>query len=152
MKTDVKISIRGIQNNVKDDSVEVVSLGEMYEKDDLICVSYEEGADAASGMDCDIINSLLKIHPNQVEMIKKGSAETHMVFVQDKDTISYYSTPFGEMEVTIHTNKLERLDTENGFQIFLNYALEINTAHVSDCNVDIRVEHMRGKETELPVK
>lgn len=146
MKTDVKISIRGIQNSAEEDSVEIVSLGEMYEKDDNIYVSYEEGAEAASGVDCDIVKSMLKICPKQVEIIKKGPTETHMVFVQDKDTISYYSTPFGEMEVAIHTNRLERLNTEQGFQIFLNYALEINAAHVSDCNVDIRVENMRRKE------
>ena len=97
MKTEVKISIRGIQDNARDDSVEVVSLGEMQEKDGQIYISYEEGAEAASGMDCDIVTSLLKIHPKQVEIIKKGAAETHMVFVQDKDTISYYSTPFGEI-------------------------------------------------------
>lgn len=147
MKTEVKISIRGIQDSAKDDSVEVVSLGEMQEKDGQIYISYEEGADAASGMDCDIVTSLLKIHPKQVEIIKKGAAETHMVFVQDKDTISYYSTPFGEMEVTIHTNRLEQMETEHGFQILLQYTLEINTAHVSDCSVDIRVERMNRKES-----
>lgn len=149
MKTDVKISIRGIQNSEEDDSVEIVSLGEMYEKGDQIYVSYEEGSEAAPGMDCEIVKSMLKIQPQQVEIIKKGSTETHMVFVQDKDTISYYSTPFGEMEVAIHTKKLERLNTEKGFHILLNYALEINAAHVSDCNVDIRVEDMCRKEKEL---
>ena len=92
------------------------------------------------------MTSLLKIHPKQVEIIKKGAAETHMVFVQDKDTISYYSTPFGEMEVTIHTNRLEQMETQHGFQILLQYTLEINTAHVSDCSVEIRVERMNRKE------
>lgn len=142
MKTDVKISIRGIQNNMSEDSVEVVSLGEMCEKDNQIYVSYEEGTEEASGVDCDIVKSMLKICPNQVEIIKKGATETHMVFVEDKDTISYYSTPFGEMEVAIHTDKLERVNTEKGFQILLKYALEVNAAHMSDCNVDIRVETM----------
>ena len=142
MKTDVKISIRGMQNGVGGDAVEVVSLGEMYEKGDGIYVSYEEGTDAAAGMDCDVVKSLLKICPDQVEIIKKGAAETHMVFVEDKDTISYYSTPYGEMEVAVHTDQLEQINTEKGFQILLKYALEINAAHMSDCDVDIRVEQM----------
>ena len=67
-----------------------------------------------------------------------------MVFVEGKDTISYYSTPFGEMEVSIHTDHLKKMETEKGFQILLKYALEINSAHVSDCNVDIRVEQRNG--------
>lgn len=142
MKTDVKISIRGIQDNTNEESVEVVSLGEMYEKGDRIYVSYEEGTEGACGMDCDLVKSMLKVCPDQVEIIKKGAAETHMVFVQDKDTISYYSTPFGEMEVAIHTDKLEQINTEKGFQILLKYALEVNATHMSDCNVDIRVETM----------
>ncbi len=140
MKTDVKISIRGMQNGTLGEAIEIVSVGEMYEKDGQIYVSYEEGTDAAPGMDCETVKSLLKVCPEQVEIIKKGAAETHMVFVEDKDTISYYSTPFGEMEVAIHTDQLERISTEKGFQILLKYALEINAAHMSDCNVDIRVE------------
>ena len=40
MKTEVKISIRGIQDSAKDDSVEVVSLGEMQQKDGQIYISY----------------------------------------------------------------------------------------------------------------
>ncbi len=38
MKTDVKISIRGIQSGSGGESVEIVSLGEMYEKDDHIYI------------------------------------------------------------------------------------------------------------------
>ncbi len=140
MKKDVKISIRGIHNNTAEDTVEIVSFGELSEQEGQVCVSYEEAVDGASGIDCDVVRSLLKVCPDQVEIIKKGAAETHMVFVEDKDTISYYSTPFGEMEVTIHTNKLEKNKTDDGFQILLKYVLEINAAHMSECNVDIRVE------------
>lgn len=50
------------------------------------------------------------------------------------------------MEVTIHTNRLEQMETQHGFQILLQYTLEINTAHVSDCSVEIRVERMNRKE------
>lgn len=140
MKSNVNISIRGMQNNSQEETVEVVSFGEMYERDNQIFVSYEEASDEEAGADCDIIKSLMKVCPGQVEIIKRGAAETHMVFVEGKDTISYYSTPFGEMEVSIHTDHLEKMETERGFQILLKYALEINSAHVSDCNVDIRVE------------
>lgn len=65
-----------------------------------------------------------------------------MVFIEDRDTISYYSTPFGELEVAIHTDRLERRERDNGFQILLEYALEINASHMSNCNVDIRVDYL----------
>lgn len=142
MKKDVKISISGIHSNSEEETVEVVSMGEMYETDEQICISYEEAADEAVGVDCEIVKSMLKVKPDQIEIIKKGATETHMVFIEDRDTLSYYSTPFGELEVAIHTDRLERRETGKGFQILLEYALEVNAAHMSDCNVDIKVEYM----------
>lgn len=142
MKKDVKISISGVHNNSQEETVEVVSMGELYEKDDKIYVSYDEASEGASGVDCEIVRSLLKVNQDQVEIIKKGVTETHMVFIEDKDTISYYSTPFGELEVAIHTDRLEKTINERGFQILLEYALEVNASHMSNCNVDIKVEYM----------
>ncbi len=142
MKKNVKVSISGIQNNDNEETVEVVSVGEMLQRDDHICVSYEEAADNASGVDCQLVKSMLKVKPDQIEIIKKGAAQTHMVFIEDRDTISYYSTPFGELEVAIHTDRLERKERDNGFQILLEYALEINASHMSNCNVDIRVDYL----------
>ncbi len=142
MKKNVKVSISGIQNNDNEETVEVVSVGEMMQRDDHICVSYEEAADNASGVDCQLVKSMLKVKPDQIEIIKKGAAQTHMVFIEDRDTISYYSTPFGELEVAIHTDRLERRERDNGFQILLEYALEINASHMSNCNVDIRVDYL----------
>ncbi len=142
MKKNVKVSISGIQNNDNEETVEVVSVGEMMQRDDHICVSYEEAADNAAGVDCQLVKSMLKVKPDQIEIIKKGAAQTHMVFIEDRDTISYYSTPFGELEVAIHTDRLERKERDNGFQILLEYALEINASHMSNCNVDIRVDYM----------
>ncbi len=142
MKKNVKVSISGIQNNDNEEMVEVVSVGEMMQRDDHICVSYEEAADNAAGVDCQLVKSMLKVKPDQIEIIKKGAAQTHMVFIEDRDTISYYSTPFGELEVAIHTDRLERKERDNGFQILLEYALEINASHMSNCNVDIRVDYL----------
>lgn len=142
MKKNVKVSISGIQNNDNEETVEIVSVGEMLERDGHICVSYEEAADEAAGVDCQIVKSMLKVKPDQIEIIKKGAAQTHMVFIEDRDTISYYSTPFGELEVAIHTDRLERKERDNGFQILLEYALEINASHMSNCNVDIRVDYL----------
>lgn len=144
MREKVIVSIRGIHHTEEDDSVEVVSMGEMLKKEDAIYVCYEEASDEADGEDCEIVKSLMKVKPGQVEIIKKGPTETHMIFVEGKDTMSYYSTPFGELEVVIHTKRLECLESDSGFHIELEYALEVNAAHMSDCNVDIKVEWKRG--------
>lgn len=144
MKKDVKISISGIHNHSEQETVEIVSMGVMHESDQQICITYEEATDEAAGVACEMVKSMVKVKADQVEIIKKGATETHMVFIEDQDTVSYYSTPFGELEVTLHTRRLERREFEGGFQIFLEYGLEVNAAHMSDCNVEIRVEYMES--------
>jgi uncharacterized beta-barrel protein YwiB (DUF1934 family) len=142
MKRKVRVSIRGVQNNVQGESVEVVSMGEMREADGQIFVTYEEAAEEDPGVDCEIVKCMLKATPEQVEIIKEGDTQTHMIFIEDKDTLFYYSTPAGELEVAIHTDRLERTETEDGFEIILEYALEINTAHMWNCDVAIKVEYL----------
>ncbi len=142
MKRDVKISICGIHTNEGEDSVEVVSIGEMYEENDILCVSYEEASDEMDGVECEMVKNLMKIQNEQVQIIKKGPSQTHMVFMEGKDTLSYYSTPFGELEVVIHTSRLQQEQTEKGLEIYLEYALEVNAAHMSQSNVNIKIEYL----------
>ncbi len=140
MKKNVQVTICGIHTNAQEDSIEVVSVGEMEQKQGQICITYEEAADEEAGVDCEIVTSMLKIKGNQVEMIKRGAAQTHMVFIEGKDTISYYSTAFGELEVAVHTTRLEMKEMQNGFSIDLEYGLEVNSAHMSACRVEIKIE------------
>lgn len=142
MKKDVKISIVGLHQNGTTDSLEVISFGEMYEEDGQTIVKYEEALDNSAGKDCEMVQSQLKLRENQVEILKEGGTQTHMVFVKDQDMLTYYTTPFGELEIVIHTDHLEQKKLDNGFHVELGYALEVNAAHVSDCNVRIKVEEM----------
>ena len=59
--------------------------------------------------------------------------------------LTYYSTPFGELEIVIHTDRLEHQKFDNGFHVELEYALEVNAAHMSNCNVRIQVEELEGR-------
>ena len=123
MKKDVKISIAGLHENGTTDSLEVISFGE----------------------NCEMVQSQLKIRDGQVEILKEGGTRTHMVFVKNQDMLTYYSTPFGELEIVIHTDRLEHRKLDNGFHVELEYALEVNAAHMSNCNVRIQVEELEGR-------
>jgi len=140
MTEEVKIKIRGIQGAADEDSVEVVSVGQKYEKDGFICIEDDEVVSEEENGIVQVTKNLLKVKDDQVEVIKKGPAESHMVFVPDRDTFTYYSTPLGELEVSVHTKCIEKKDYENGFSLKLQYDLEMNQAFISSCSVDIAVE------------
>lgn len=142
MTQEVKLRVRGaqLQGGGPEDTVEVVSVGQMYEKDGFLCLNYEEVVDENESGVVQVVKNLMKIRDDQVEVIKKGPTKSHMVFVPERSTYTYYSTPIGEIEVSIFTRQIQREKTTNGFHLMLQYDLEMNQTFISQCNVDIVVE------------
>ena len=109
---DVKIKIRGSQGD-EPNNVEVVSIGEMYERDGFVCLTYDEVVDEEDTGVVQVVKNMIKINEEQVEVIKKGPTQSHMVFVPEETTFTYYSTPFGEMEVSIFTDEIRRVSKDD---------------------------------------
>ena len=112
----------------------------MCERDGFSCITYEEIVEEEENGVVQVVKNLLKIKDEQVEVVKRGPAESHMVFVPDQTTYTYYSTPVGELEIGLYTKSLEKVMTEKGFHLRLDYDLEMNQTFLSNCNVDIFVE------------
>lgn len=142
MTKEVKLRIRGIQiqNGDAGDNVEVVSVGKMYEREGFVCIAYDEVVKEEENGVVQVAKNLLKIRDDQVEVVKKGPAESHMVFVPERTTYTYYSTPLGELEIGIYTNSLEKVKLPDGFHLRMQYDLELNQTFISKCNVDVVVE------------
>ena len=120
--------------------MEVVSVGQMYEKNGFVCLNFEEVVDESESGVVQVVKNLMKIRNDQVELIKRGPTESHMVFVPDRATYTYYSTPLGELEVSIFTKQIQRQQKPNGFRLVLEYDLEMNQTFITQCCVDIEVE------------
>lgn len=142
---EVLIKVRGMQSleEQHEEPIEVVSVGQKYEEDGFMCIAYDEVVDATESGVVQVAKNLLKIKEGQVEVIKEGAMETHMVFIPNKSTYSYFSTPFGELEVSVSTSKIVRTPTEKGFQMQIYYNLEMNQQFLSKCKVDLTVEFQR---------
>ena len=126
MTKEVKLRICGMHMHGEDgdrDDVEVISVGQMCERDGFAWITYEE-----------------VVEDGQLEIIKHGPAESHMVFVPNETTYSYYSPPVGELEIALSTKSLQKILTERGFHLKLDYDLELNQTFLSNCNVDIFIE------------
>lgn len=140
MAEEVKITIHGLQAQGGGEPLEVVSVGQMDRQDGFICISYDEVVSEEENGLVQVVKNQLKIRDGQVEVIKKEPAASHMVFIPDQTTFTYYSTPFGEIEVSIHTNRIEKIDKEDGFFLRMEYELEMNQTFLSSCSVNITVE------------
>ena len=140
MAQEVKITIHGLQAQGNGEPVEVVSVGQMEIQDGFACITYDEVVSEEENGLVQVVKNTLKISDGQVEVVKKGSAASHLVFIPDQTTFSYYSTPFGEIEVSIHTNQIEKIELESGFFLKMDYDLEMNQTFISNCNVQVTVE------------
>lgn len=137
---DVKIKIRGRQGE-EQEGVEVVSIGEMYERDGFVCLTYDEVVDEEETGVVQVVKNMIKINEEQVEVIKKGPTQSHMIFVPEETTFTYYSTPFGEMEVSIFTDEIKKITSDEGFSLNMQYQLEMNQTFIANSSVDIAVEY-----------
>ena len=103
-------------------------------------ITYEEVVEEEENGLVSVVKNLVKYKDGQLEIIKHGPAESHMVFVPNETTYSYYSTPVGELEIALSTKSLQKILTERGFHLKLDYDLELNQTFLSNCNVDIFIE------------
>lgn len=140
MAQEVKITIHGLQAQGNGEPVEVISVGQMEIQDGFACITYDEVVSEEENGLVQVVKNTLKISDGQVEVVKKGSAASHLVFIPDQTTFTYYSTPIGEIEVSIHTNQIEKIELESGFFLKMDYDLEMNQTFISNCNVQVTVE------------
>ncbi len=136
MKKNVVITVRGLQRAVDDNEpVEVISAGTYLRKSDVHYLSYEEADE-----DGKITKNRIKITPESIEMTKQGGITTQMIFVRGQKQYACYATPFGELTLGMTTKYIKVTDEEQQVSAELRYDLEINGAHMSECELDINVK------------
>ena len=83
----------------------------------------------------EVVKNTVKITPDSMDILKKGSINTHMVFQKGQKNVSCYLTPVGELTVGIETRDIEITETEDFLKVDVKYALEINYDHIADCSI-----------------
>ena len=139
MTKDVLVSVKGLQFEMgSDEAVEMLAPGEYYERNGKHYVRYEEILEGAEG-EHDISMNTVKISKDQVEIMKKGGSNVHMVFAVDQKNMTYYTTPFGNLQISIFTNYIKVEEKEDVIEVKLQYDLEINQTFVSNCEITMFV-------------
>lgn len=141
MKKDILVSISGLQYEVDmEETIEVISIGEYFNRNDKHYILYQEMFEEADG----ISNCTLKIGKGQVDIIKRGTSNVHMIFEENKKNTTLYNTPFGDLQIGVYTTDINVTEEEDKITANIKYGLDVNYSHVSDCEIQIKVTPRNG--------
>ena len=126
--------------------IELVVPGQYYFKNGSHYLRYEELMDETS---TEPTVNYIKISSKAVEVRKKGLVNVHMVFERGKKNMTYYSTPYGTVEMGIAATGVMIEESENGIDMKVDYALDMNQEHVADCCLAIQAQPKDCKKFTL---
>ena len=139
MNKDVLIHVRGLQMMETDDAqepIEIVVPGQSYFRNGSHYLRYEEMLDDTA----ETTVNYIKMSPNGVEVRKQGQVNVHMVFEEGKKNKTFYNTPYGTLQMGISATGLELKESEDGIQMKVDYALDMNEEHVADCYLTVQAQ------------
>lgn len=136
MTKDVLITVSGVQMDIGDEPIELVTVGTYYLKNGKHYVMYEEQVEDNGP----ITKNRVKFYDGHFEMSKKGGNNSFLMFERDRKTSTVYDTPFGSLQIDIMTKDLDIKETEDLLQVYVKYTLDINYNFISECEVSFKVQ------------
>ena len=137
MTKGVLITISGVHTlNHEDSDVEMIVRGDYYQKNGKHYILYEEILEGAE----ERVKNVIKISPSSMDIIKKGVTNSRMLFEKNKKNLSCYSTPVGNLVIGIQANHFYVEEQENSIKVNVDYSLDINYEHMSDCRICVDVQ------------
>jgi uncharacterized beta-barrel protein YwiB (DUF1934 family) len=136
MKKKAIITVDSTVLNDEEDLIGVVTPGDFYKIEDGFKVEYEETK--LSGMEG--TKTTIIIRDKSFDLIREGTTETKMEFQNNVRTVSMYKTPYGILDVSIHTKKLDINVNEEGGDINTIYMLEIGGQAAMKTNLAINIK------------
>lgn len=149
MTKEVLLAIKGLQFDGSEENTEIETLisAEYYKRNDSHYVMFEE---AHEGFE-ETSKNLIKFKENSLDLTKKGLVNVHMVFEENKKSITNYSTPYGDIMIGIDARKINMREEEEQISVDVDYALEMNYEHMADCHISILLQARKDAVTEQPV-
>lgn len=149
MDKDVLVTVSGLLFGTNEEGgmedIEVIAPGEYYQKNGKHYVIYEELAEEQS----EPVRNLLRISPDKLSIRKRGLVNAELEFELGNATVAHYSTPFGNLVLGIRARELKVQEEEKRINVDVEYALEVNYEHISDCYIKIQVQSKEGQDFSL---
>lgn len=126
MEENVKVSIFGMQEAMNGDTLEMITTGQYEEKDGKLYLSYFDNMLDENHP----IKTLIEADADLVSIIRYGNKNSHLLFEKGVSHIVPYETPFGQLEMISHTKDVSLTPLEGGFDLKIDYQLELNRANI----------------------
>jgi uncharacterized beta-barrel protein YwiB (DUF1934 family) len=136
MTKDVLITISGMQFDIEEKPIELVTVGTYYCKNGKHYVLYEEQTEDNG----QVTKNIVKFYDGHFEMTKKGGNNSFLLFDREKKTSTVYQTLAGPIQIDAVTRDLSIAETENELLVNVKYALDINYNFISECEVNFKVQ------------
>ena len=139
MDKSVIISIRGVQS-LNDDPPEVIELvteGRLMDCGDAgYTLSYQESE--ITGLEGTL--TTFQVEPDCITLMRMGEFNSQMVFQPGRRHFSMYDTPYGALSIGVNTKKMRADLDENGGEIEIDSAIEIDHAVAGEntFRIDVR--------------
>ena len=141
MTEDILISVRGLhtldieQEEEETDELEMTMSGNYYFRNGKHYVLFEETDEESQS----VVKNRFKLAPDRLEISKKGATNTTMTFQRGEKSSSWYGTPVGDVQLGIEVTEMELTEGEDEIEMNVAYALEMNSEHVSDARIRLRI-------------
>lgn len=136
MTKDVLITISGMQFDIEEKPIELVTVGTYYRKNGKHYVLYEEQTEDNG----QVTKNIVKFYDGHFEMTKKGGNNSFLLFDREKKTSTIYQTVAGPIQIDAVTRDLSIEETEDELLVNVKYALDINYNFISECEVNFKVQ------------
>jgi len=126
MEKDVVISIKGMQKyeGTASDTIELVTQGRLMRDGSCYTLTYQESE--VTGLEGTLTTIL--VEDEQVTLMRAGEINAQMVFQEGRRHLSMYNTPYGAMAIGVNTRHLLADLNDQGGDIEIEYAIEIDHA------------------------
>ena len=142
MEKDVIISIKGVQRyeNADPDTMELVTAGRLEREGNSYTLSYQESE--LTGLEGTL--TTIQVEGEQVTLMRAGEVNSQMVFQEGRRHLSMYNTPYGAMAIGVNTRHLLADLNDQGGDIEIDYAIEIDHAIAGRNVFQIQVKEAQG--------
>lgn len=146
MTKDIIVSLKGLQMtpDEQSDTTEMIAPGEYYKRNGKHFVLYNEVVEGEK----EAVKCMIKFAEDYLEVTRKGQMNVHMIFEKDKKNLTYYHTPFGDLQIGICASNITVTESDSEIEINVLYALDVNFEHVADCDIRIVIKE-KGMSIDL---
>lgn len=147
MTKEILLTLSGLQmlGDGEDEPVEVLTVGEYYNRNGKHFIKYEEVVEGFTQTG----HNLIKFNRDSLEVIRKGISETHMVFRKNEKNRTYYQTPFGNLLIGVTASEILIREEPDLIDVTVDYELEVNCERIADCTIHLSVRPREEKEAHL---